>query len=202
MSSSPTTQARPPSSTDKRRKRLASYTVRNMVYSMLAVAALALVWWAFTDQPQEQQTRPAEAGLAAAYAADESDFPVWLPTPGEGWRPTVAWFDDQLAEVPTWHVSFQTPEGQYVALYQAADVTPEWAEEVLSGGEATGEATLGGPVGSQVWEAYEGPRPSNAEEAWVLGPGTTGGSTVVVAATAALSDAELEHFLDSVEVRD
>lgn len=202
MSGSPTTQAHPQPPQDRRRRRLASYSVRNMVYSMLAVAALGLVWWSFTDNPPEQQTRPAEVGLASAYAVAESDFPVWLPMPGEGWRPTVAWFDDQVADVPTWHVSFQTPEGQYVALYQAADVTQEWTDDVLRDGDAVGPTTLGGPLGQHTWEAYEGPRPSNAEEAWVLGPEVADGSTVVVAATQALSDAELRHFLDSVELRD
>lgn len=201
MSSSPTTQAQP-SAAEKRRKRLASYTFRNMVYSVLAVAALAMIWWSLTYNPQEQQTRAAEVGPAVSYAAEQSDFQIWLPEPGEGWRPTVARFDTQLQDIPTWHLSFETPEGQYVALYQAADVTEEWTEEVLAEGEPVGEATLGGPAGQQVWQAYEGPRPSNAEEAWVLGPQATGGSTVVVAATAALSDAELQHFLDSVELHD
>lgn len=202
MSSSPTTQAQPPSSQDKRRRRLASYTVRNMVYSVLAVAVLALVWWSLAFNPQDSQTRPAEVGPVVSYAEAESDFAVWLPEPGEQWRPTVARFDDQVEGVPTWHLSFETPEGEYVALYQAADVTPEWTAEVLRDGDHVGEAVLGGPLGEQTWEAYEGPRPSNAEVAWVLGPDVTGGSTVVVAATQALSEAELQEFLDSVEVRD
>lgn len=205
MSSSPTTRTQPPSpppQQDARRKRLASYTVRNMVYSVLPVAALALAWWALTYNPPVQQTRPAEVATAASYAVEQSDFPVWLPDPGEGWRPTVARFDAQVAGVPTWHVSYQTPEGEYVALHQASDVTEEWAEEVLSGGDPVGEATLGGPLGAQTWQAYEGPRPSNAEEAWVLGPDATSGPTIVLTATQDLSEAELEHFLGSVELGD
>lgn len=202
MSSSPTTRALQPSSTDKRRKRLASYTVRNMVYSVLPVAALALAWWSLTYNPQEQQTRPAEVAPAAAYAADQADYPVWVPEPGEGWRPTVARFDDQVEGVPTWHVSYETPEGEYVALHQASDITPEWTSAVLSGGTATGEVTLGGPLGEQTWQTYEGPRPSNAEEAWVLGPEVTGGSTVVLTATDDLPAAELQDFLDAMQLRD
>src|SRR5699024_640090 len=37
---------------DKRRKRLASYTVRNMVWSMLLVLAFVLVWWSLTFNPE------------------------------------------------------------------------------------------------------------------------------------------------------
>src|SRR5690606_106686 len=111
-------------------------------------------------------------------------------------------FDDQVEGVATWHVSFQTPEGEYVALSQASGVTPAWTEAVLSGGSATGEQTLGGPLGEQTWQTFEGPRPSNAEDAWLLGPEETGGSTVVVTATDDLPGAELEHFLDAVQVRD
>lgn len=203
MSSAPPTQARGPQAPgDKRRKRLASYTVRNMVYSVLPVAAIALAWWSITYNPQEQQTRPAEVEPAASYAVQQAEHPVWVPEPGDGWRPTVARFDSQVEDVPTWHVSYETPEGEYVALHQAADVTPDWSETVLSGGEAVKEESLRGPSGEQTWEVFEGPRPSNAEQAWVLGPEATDGSTVVVSATAGLEPAELQHFLDSVEVRD
>ena len=189
------------SPSDRRRRRLASYTVRNMVLSVLPVAALALAWWSIGAGPQEQQTPTAQVAPVAAYAAAEADWPVWVPDPGEGWTPTVAWYDT-LEELPTWHLSYTTPDGEYAAIHQAEDVTEAWREAVLAGGEQTGTARLGGPAGEQEWAAFEGPRPSNAERAWVLGPEQTGGSTVVVHGTQGLSQAELTALLGSVTARD
>lgn len=185
---------------DARRKRLASYTVRNMILSVLPILGLALVWWAFTHNPQEPQPRAVEVEMVANHAAYQSDWPVWVPGPGEGWTPTVAYFEPRVADVLTWHVSFMTPEGEYVAISQAADVTAEWSEQVLSGGTQVGQETLESPAGEHSWAAHEGPRPSNAEVARVLGPEHTGGSTVVVHGT--VGQAELEEFLGSVQVRD
>lgn len=173
-----------------------------MILSVIPVAALALLWWSITYNPQEQQTRPAEVEPVAAYAAQQVDHPLWLPEPGDGWTPTVAWFDDRVEDIPTWHVSFATPQGEYVALHQAADVTPEWEQTVLASGQEAGTESLGTPVGERTWTRYEGPRPSNAEQAWVLGPQETDGSTVVVSATAELDEAELTDFLDSIELQD
>ena len=193
--------ARPTSSGDRRRKRLASYTVRNMVLSVLPVAALALLWWSITYNPQEQQTRPAQVAPVAAHVAQEAEWPVWVPEPGEGWTPTVAWYDT-LEDVPTWHLSFMSPDGEYAALHQASEVTDPWLQAVLDSGEEAGEVELTGPGGERVWTRYEGPRPGNAEQAWLLGPDDTGGSTVVVSSTAALGEDELTDFLESVQTRD
>lgn len=171
-----------------------------MIYSVLPIAALALVWWSTTSNPQDPQPREVEVEMVAGHAAQESEWPVWVPDPGEGWTATVARYDARVEEVVTWHVSFATPEGEYAAVSQAADVPDEWRQEVLSGGTQVGEEMLTSPVGERVWEAYEGPRPSNAEVAWLLGPEETGGTTVVVHGT--VGPAELEEFLQSLEVRD
>lgn len=196
-----TTQAPRPaaSGTDRRRKRLASYTVRNMVLSVIPVAALALVWWSLTYNPQELRRNAVEVDVTANHAVAQADWPVWVPEPGEGWTPTVAWYDTYVEGIPTWHVSYVTPEGEYAAVHQAADVTDAWRDQVLGGGEPVGEAVLPGPLGEQTWAAFEA-ESGNAEHAWVLEPEATGGATLVVHGTAEV--AEVEQLLESVEVRD
>lgn len=176
-------------------------TIRNMVLSVLPVAALALVWWAIPFNPAEQVRPNVETEATSRYVVEQSDFPVWVPQPPEEWTPTVAWYEARYADLPTWHISYETPQGEYLALTQAADVTDEWLAEVLRGGVEDGTVGLSGPDGEQEFTVFEGPRPSNAETAWLLGPEDTGGSTVVVHGTEA-AVAELQEFLDSVEARD
>ncbi|WP_181009920.1 DUF4245 domain-containing protein [Ornithinimicrobium sufpigmenti] len=186
---------------DKRRKRLASYSVRNMVLSVLPVGALALVWWAIPFNPSEPVRPHVETEATAQYVAEQSDFPVWVPQPPEEWIPTVAWYEARYDEMPTWHISYETPEGEYLALTQAADVSDRWLDEVLRDGTEDREVELTGPDGEQAFMQFQGPRPSNAELAWLLGPEDTGGSTVVVHGTAGAL-AELPEFLESVQARD
>jgi hypothetical protein len=187
------------SSAEKRRKRLASYTVRNMVYSMLPVVLLAMVWWSITYNPQEQQYRPVPVDSVSSFAVEQADWPVWVPDPGEDWTATVAWFDARVEGVPTWHISYESPAGEYVALHQAAEVTDGWLDQVLSGAQVQGEVLLPGPAGEQRWESWAGEPRSNAEVGYRLPPGETGGSTVVLHGTA--DQGEFEDFLDAVQAR-
>lgn len=189
-----------PSPPDGRQKRLAAWTVRNMVVSVLLVLAVVLAWWSMTYQPEESQRRPAEVEQVAPFAVDEASWPVWIPSPGEGWTPTVVWFDARVEGVPTWHVSYTTPQGEYVAVHQAGDVTDAWTQDVLQDAQEVGREDLPTPGGTSSWQAWEGPVPSNVERAWVLGPQDSGGSTVVVSGTAE-SD-EVAELLGSVQVRD
>lgn len=189
----------PESAAERSRKRLASYTVRNMVLSVLVVLAIVLAWWSLTFNPEEDQRRPPEVTQSAAHAVDQAEWPLWVPDPGEGWKPIVVWFDP-VEGVQTWHISYTSPEGEYVALHQGAEVTPEWLGAVLKGAEESGETVLPGPDGDQTWQQWAGEEKSNAERGWLLGPEQTGGTTVVVHGTA--EQAEFAHFLRSVEARD
>lgn len=204
MATPPTQASAGPAPTgpqDGRRRRLMSYSVRNMVLSVLPVAALALVWWAIPFNPPEQVRPYVETEQTARYVTEQSDFPVWVPQPPEEWTATVAWYEPRYDDVPTWHISYETPQGEYLALTQAQDVTDAWRAEVLRDGVEERTVTLPGPDGEQSFTQFEGPRPSNAELAWLLGPEDTGGSTVVVHGTAG-AVGELEAFLESVEARD
>ena len=183
---------------DRRRQRLASYTVRNMVYSTLLVLAVVLVWWSLTYNPSEPQPRQVEVGTTASYAATQADWPVWVPDPGEGWTPTVVWFEP-LEQVPTWHISYVTPQGEYLALHQAAGVDQAWQDAVLTGADRVGETDLTGPTGEDAWQVWEA-ESGNAEHAWLLGPQDADGTTVVVHGTA--QEAEAAELLASVETRD
>ncbi|GGK65990.1 DUF4245 family protein [Ornithinimicrobium pekingense] len=186
---------------DRRRKRLASYTVRNMVWSMLLVTLFVLAWWSMTYSNEGSQRQAPETTQTTAYVVEQAEWPVWVPDPGDEWVPTVVWYDARVAGVPTWHISYTSPEGEYVALHQAADVTQDWLEQVLAGAEATGaDVALPTPAGARPWQEWQGPEGGNAENGYLLGPEETGGTTVVVHGTAQTD--EVEDFLGSVSARD
>ena len=199
----PAAQAqRPPqeSSAEKTRKRLASYTFRNMVYSVLLILALALVWWALGDNTEQAPRNPVDIETTAIYAADQADWPVWVPELGDDWTTTTLWFDGRVEGIPTWHLSLVSPAGEYVAVHQAAEVTPEWMQRVLAEASVVGEVQFDtGPVPGASWEHWSGRVTSNAEVGYVLGPEHTGGATVVLHGTA--EQAEFEAFLDLIEPR-
>ncbi len=185
---------------DRRRKRLASYTVRNMVYSMLIVLLIVLAWWSMTSNPSESSRRPPELTQTTSYVVEQAAWPVYVPDPGEGWTPTVVWFEP-VEGIQTWHVSYVSPQGEYVAVHQAADVTAEWFSTVLPSATRSEEAALlPSPQGERPWAVWEGPSGGNAQTAYELGPQETGGSTVVVHGTA--GEAEFEAFLGTVTARD
>lgn len=188
-----------PSPQEKRRRRLASYSVQNMVWSMLAVGVVVLAWWALTLNPDESQRRPPEVAQTASYVVEQAPWTVWVPQPGDEWVPTVVFYDP-LEEVQTWHISYTSPQGEYVALHQAADVTDAWTAAVLGDAQPVGQAQLRGPGGTSTWQAWEGSPGSNAERGYLLDPEETGDATVVLHGTA--SEAEFQEFLDTVEARD
>lgn len=169
-----------------------------MVYSMLIVLALVLVWWSLTYNPDEQQRRVVEVEPSAAYAAAQADWAVWVPDPGQGWTPTVVWFEP-VEEIPTWHVSYVTPEGEYLALHQAADVDDAWRQAVLAGASEVGVTELTGPTGPASWSVWEA-ESGNAENGWLVGPDVADGSSVAVHGSA--GEAEAQELLDSIEPRD
>lgn len=186
---------------DRQRRRLASYTVRNMVWSMLLVTVIVLAWWSLGSNPQESQRRAPEVAQTSAYVVEQAGWPVWVPEPGTGWTPTVVWFDARVAGVQTWHISYTSPAGEYVALHQAAEVTEEWVQQVLTDATPTGEEVpLPGPADGQPWQEWDGPDGGNAETGYLLDPDQTDGTTVVVHGTADV--AEIEAFLRATTARE
>lgn len=192
-------RAAAPDPGEGRRRRLASYSVQNMVWSVLAVGAVVLAWWSLTFNPSESQRRAPVVSQTVPYVVEQAPWPVWVPDPGEGWTPTVVSYEP-LEQVQTWHVSYVSPNGEYVALHQAADVTDAWLTAVLGSAVPDGQVALGGPEGEQVWEELTGAVDSNAEHAYLLGPEVTGGSTVVLHGTA--GQEEFEELLDTVTAQE
>lgn len=196
MSSPTETQPTAPQQGGRAANRLLSYSVKNMVYSLLAVFALAFAWWALMPNPDKLERRPVDVAPVASYAAAESDFPVWTPEAvGEGWTANFASFETYAGSL-SWRVGLVTPGEEYVEVSQTGDGTDGWLGALTekAGGPA-GTRTITGPDGSQEWTAYEGD-----ERAVVLGPTDDRPATTVVRGTAGWD--EIEQFIGLLEVAD
>jgi hypothetical protein len=142
--------------------------------------------------PESLQRRPVEIDSVAAYAAEQSAWPVWVPQgQGEEWTPTRARFGE-VVEVPTWRMGWVSPAGDYVALDQAADITDGWRAAVLDGAEQQGTRSVSAPTGGQEWQLWIG-----EEETHLVLPGDDQLATVVVHGTA--EEAELVEFIGYLE---
>lgn len=164
-----------------------------MIYSLVAVFALAFGVWALMPSSEEQERRPVEVAMVASHAAEESAGPVWSPEAlGEDWSANFAnfqLFDDVLS----WRVGLVTPSAEYVEISQADEATDGWVGELTEkADEQVGTRTITGPDGPQEWTAYEG-----EERAVVLGPGEGRENTTVVRGTAEWT--EIEAFIGLLE---
>lgn len=199
-SSTDTHQPAPPAEDEpaenKTVARLRNYSTKNMIYSMLAVLALAFAWWTLMPNPDEPlERRPVEVGFVADYAAQQSDFAVWSPEAAleQDWTANFASFETYAGSL-SWRVGMVSPQDQYVEISQTAEATEEWLAALTDkAGEEVGTRTITGPDGPQEWVVYEGD-----ERALVLepGPGQTG--TTVVRATADWP--EIEQFIALLQV--
>lgn len=174
-------------------KRLQNYSIRNMIYSLVAVFALVFAVWALMPDSTPQERRPIEVGLVASHAADEAAGPIWSPADlGEDWSANFAnfqLFDDVLS----WRVGLVTPSEEYVEISQADEATDGWVNTLTEkAGDEAGTRTITGPDGPQEWTAFEG-----EERALVLGPGEGRENTTVVRGTAEW--AEIEQFIGLLE---
>jgi len=185
---------------DKRRKRLLSYSVKNMFYSLAAVLVFVFAAWAISPNPPELQRRPAEIEKTASFAASQATWPVWTPQGlGEAWRGTLVSFDPQ-AQIPTWRLLMVSPRTQSVQLRQAIEPNTEWLDVSLSDVTDQGSTlSITGPNGPAEWEIWTGVSDNDENlVALVLEPTPDQPATTVVNGTA--DTQEMSTFIESLEV--
>lgn len=186
---------------DKRRKRLLSYSAKNMFYSLAAVLVLVFVVWALTPNPPELQRRPPEIEKTASFAAAEADWPVWTPEGlvEQGWRGILVNYGKNT-QSDTWRLSMTSPRTQFVQLRQAVEPNDEWLDVSLTGltnQETT--LTLTGPSGPAEWEIWTGIDENDVDVvALVLEPTPDQPATTVVNGTA--DTQEIATFVESLKV--
>lgn len=170
-----------------------------MIYSMVAVVALAFAWWSIAPNPDAAQRLPVPVAPAAGFAAREANWPVWSPVDlAPGWRANTVEYAD-FDGVDTWQMGWTSPATTYVAMRQAYQPTDAWRALVLRGLEQQEPMTLKGPAGEQQWQVWTGVSDNDEDEvALVLEPLGDQSAVTVVHGTADIP--EMAAFVASLEV--
>ncbi|MFI6346326.1 DUF4245 domain-containing protein [Streptomyces sp. NPDC050560] len=125
----------------------------DMVLSLGAILIVAFVVYLFIPHDDhEPPVKRIDYSVELLTARRAAPYPVAAP---EGlphaWKPTVVRYDG--AEDDTWHLGFQDPKGEYVAVEQSTEDPASFVEDVSQGARRT-DATQ--RIGDQVWRRYEG----------------------------------------------
>lgn len=150
-------------------------TVRDMILSLGLIGLMAGVIYLFFI-PHDEHTpdiKRVDYSVELLTARRSATYPVAAP---EGlpatWKPTSVTFDG--SQFDAWHLGFQDPTGQYVAIEQSTQQPAAFIDDASQGGK---ESKATQSIGGQVWQRYTGGR----YDALVL---KAKGSTTVVAGTA------------------
>lgn len=179
-----------PDPEDRRSKRLLSYSTQNMIYSLLAVFALAFGVWALMPSEDAIQRREVEVDSVAAYAAEQAGHPVWVPRElPEGWTVTHVRLIT-VAGTQTWRLGAVSPEDGFVALSQADDPPETWLAALLDDPAQGGTVTVQSPDGPQQAQWWV----DGEDHALVLEPTDAQPATTVIHGGA--GRAELTEFVE------
>jgi len=136
------------------RARRAKQTMNNLLYSMLATAAVVVVMVLVTPRPNTNLVAAVNYTATAKQAASSSGLPVLTPgLLGKGWYSNSARWNTKTTDgVDNWYVGFVGPKNQYLGLTQAYAANPTWTVLQLRGSLVSGTANIGGYTWD-VWQA-------------------------------------------------
>lgn len=150
-------------------------TVRDMILSLGLIMIAAGVIYVFVPHDDKApDIARVDYRVELLTARRAASYPVAAPEglPGS-WKATSVRF--QGDKFDAWHLGFQDPDGEYVAIEQSTQKRAAFVDEASQGAKAT-KATE--EIGGRTWTRYTGGR----YDALVLQD--TDGSTTVVAGTA------------------
>ncbi|MET8469721.1 DUF4245 domain-containing protein [Streptomyces sp. NPDC006422] len=129
-------------------------TVGSLVLSLGVCVVAAGVIYLFVphDDSGEPPVKRVDYKVELSTARRAASYPVAAPTGlSDAWKATSVRY--QGASNDTWHLGFLDPEGQYVAVEQAAGHSKGFINEASQGANATGRTQR---IGGETWERYKG----------------------------------------------
>ena len=134
--------------------RRAKQTTNNLIYSLLATAAVVAIMVLVTPRPTTNLVAAVDFKAVAKQAASSSNLPVLAPKLlGKGWYSNSARWNTKTADgVDNWYVGFVGPRNQYLGLTQAYSANPTWTVLQLQGDLVSGTTNMGGRTWD-IWQA-------------------------------------------------
>ena len=131
---------------ERAKQRRAKQTVNNLVYSLLATAAVVLIMVLIVPRPTKSLIAPVDYKAVALEAAQSSNLPVVTPKLlGKDWYSNSARWNTKSADgVDNWYVGFVGPKNQYLGLTQGYGTNPTWTFLQLKGDLSSGTVNIGG----------------------------------------------------------
>ncbi|GGZ94591.1 DUF4245 domain-containing protein [Streptomyces echinoruber] len=165
-------------------------TVRDMVLSLgLIMIAAAVMYLFIPHDDRKPDIQRVDYGIELSTARRAAAYPVAAPEglPGT-WKATSVRFRADQGDA--WHLGFEDPDGQYVAIEQSTRKRADFIEEASQGAHPT---RITQKIDGRTWTRYTGGR----YDALVL-EGTKG-STTVVAGTASFG--RLTTMVEALKMR-
>ncbi|MEU8591514.1 DUF4245 domain-containing protein [Streptomyces sp. NPDC048664] len=131
-------------------------TVRDMILSLGLIGLMAGVIYLFFIPHDERapDAKRVDYRVELLTARRSAPYPVAAP---EGlpatWKATSVTY--QGARFDAWHLGFQDPTGQYVAIEQSTQRPADFIDDASQGGK---ESTTRQTIDGQVWQRYTGGR--------------------------------------------
>ncbi|MFJ7900830.1 DUF4245 domain-containing protein [Streptomyces sp. NPDC096198] len=152
-------------------------TVRDMILSLGLIGLAAGVIYLFIPHDDHApDLKRVDYRVELLTARRAAAYPVAAPEGlSDRWKATSVRY--QGDPYSAWHLGFQDPEGQYVAVEQSTQKAADFIDDASQGAHGT-KATQ--DIGGQTWQRYSGGR----YDALVL---KAKGSTTVVAGTASFA---------------
>jgi hypothetical protein len=149
-----------------------------MILSLALIGIAAAVIYLFIPHDDHAPDLPrVDYRVELLTARRAASYPVAAPEGlPDGWKATSVRF--QSDQNDRWHLGFQDPDGQYVAVEQSTQTRQDFIDDASQGAHATKTTEK---IDGRVWTRYTGGR----YDALVL-EGTKG-STTVVAGTASFA---------------
>ncbi|MFD6823314.1 DUF4245 domain-containing protein [Streptomyces sp. NPDC060085] len=128
-------------------------SVRDMILSLGLIGLMAGVIYIFIPHDDSApDLKRVDYRVELLTARRAASYPVAAPAglPAE-WKPTSVRYDG--SEFDVWHLGFQDPDGQYVAVEQSTQRAPVFIDSASQGARATKVTQR---IGDRTWQRYEG----------------------------------------------